>query len=78
VIGYAQSLLVMERFGYPDFVSATADQLVAGQYTDRPQLRPIFEAIIAAAQRLGAVVQVRKTYVSLLAPRRSFARVLSS
>src|SRR5438552_14668846 len=35
VIGYAQTLLVMERFGYPDFMTATADELIDGQYADR-------------------------------------------
>ena len=76
VTGYAQSLLVMERFGYPDFLLASADELIQGQYADRPQLRPIFEAIIDAAAGLGEViVQTRKTYVSLMSPRRTFARV---
>src|SRR2546428_193649 len=49
VTGYAQSLLVMERFGYPDFLLATADELIDGQYADRAQLRPIFDALIDAA-----------------------------
>src|SRR2546425_2586400 len=53
VTGYAQSLLVMERFGYPDFLLATADELIDGQYSDRPQLRPIFDALIDAAVGLG-------------------------
>jgi hypothetical protein len=76
VTGYAQSLLVMERFGYPDFLIASADQLIDGQYADRPQLRPIFDAIIDAAAALGEViVQTRKTYVSLVSPRRTFARI---
>jgi hypothetical protein len=76
VTGYAQSLLVMERFGYPAFLLASADELIQGQYADRPQIRPIFDAIIAAAAGLGEVViQTRKTYVSLLTPRRTFARV---
>jgi hypothetical protein len=76
VTGYAQSLLVMERFGYPDFLVATADELVEGQYADRPQLRPIFDAIIHSALALGDVaIQARKTYVSLVSPRRTFARV---
>jgi len=76
VTGYAQSLLVMERFGYPDFLVASADELVDGQYTDRPQLRPIYAAILEAAAGLGEViVQTRKTYVSLVTPRRTFARV---
>jgi hypothetical protein len=76
VTGYAQSLLVMERFGYPDFLLASADDLIDGQYADRPQLRPIFEAIIDAAAGLGEVtIQTRKTYVSLVTPRRTFARI---
>jgi Domain of unknown function (DUF5655) len=76
VTGYAQSLLVMERFGYPDFFLASADELVEGQYEDRPHLRPIFNAIIDAAAGLGDVtIQARKTYVSLVSPRRTFARV---
>jgi hypothetical protein len=79
VTGYAQSLLVMERFGYPDFFLASADELIEGQYADRPQLRPIFEAIISAAAGLGEVViQTRKGYVSLVTPRRTFARVQPS
>lgn len=76
VSGYVQSLLVMERFGYPDFLLASADELVGEQYADRPQLRPICDAIISAAMGLGAVVvQARKTYISLLTPRRTFARI---
>src|SRR5437667_1794414 len=73
---YAQSLLVMERFGYPDFLLASADELVDGQYADRPQLRPIFDALIDAVAGLGNVtIQARKTYVSLVSPRRTFARI---
>jgi hypothetical protein len=76
VTGYAQSLLVMERFGYPDFLLASAEDLIDGQYADRPKLRPIFDAIIEAAAALGAVtIQARKTYVSLVTPRRTFARI---
>ena len=76
VTGYAQNLLVMERFGYPDFMQASARQLIEGQYADRPQLRPIFEAILGAAAGLGEVtIQARKTYVSLVTPRRTFGRV---
>lgn len=76
VTGYAQSLLVMERFGYPDFLLATADELIEKQYADRAHLRPIYDAIIIAAERHGElVIQARKTYVSLVTPRRTFARV---
>jgi hypothetical protein len=66
----------MERFGYPDFYLSSADELVDGQYADRPQLRPIFDAILEAALGLGEVIiQARKTYVSLVTPRRTFARL---
>jgi len=76
VTGYAQSLLVMEKFGYPDFMQASADDLVASQYADRRELRPIYDAIIDAAIELGdVVIQTRKTYVSLVTPRRTFVRV---
>ena len=76
VTGYGQSLLVMERFGYPDFVVASADQLIDQQYADRSHLRPIYDAIVTAASRCGEVaIQARKTYVSLVTPRRTFARI---
>jgi Domain of unknown function (DUF5655) len=76
VTGYAQSLLVMERFGYPDFVLAGADQLIRQQYADRRQLRPIYDSIVRAATKLGEVIiQARKTYVSLVSTRRTFARI---
>ena len=76
VTGYAQNLLVMERFGYPDFMQASAEELIQGQYADRPQLRPIFETILGAVAGLGEVtIQARKTYVSLMTTRRTFARV---
>jgi hypothetical protein len=76
VTGYAQSLLVMERFGYPDFVLASADQLIDQQYADRPHLRPIYDAVVSVATRCGdVIIQARKTFVSLITPRRTFARV---
>jgi hypothetical protein len=76
VTGYAQALLVMEQFGYPDFLLASPDQLIDAQFADRPSLRPIFDAVVAAASEIGPViVQARKTYVSLVSPRRTFARV---
>lgn len=76
VTGYAQALLVWERFGYPDFLTADADELIAGQYADRPQLRPVLDAVLAALPALGPVtVQARKTFVSLVTPRRTFAVV---
>ena len=34
VTGYPQMLLVMERLGYPDYLEATADELIDRQYAD--------------------------------------------
>ena len=76
VTGYAQALLVWESFGYPGFMTADGDELIAAQYADRPQLRPILEAVLAAVADFGPVtVQARKTFVSLVTPRRTFAVV---
>jgi hypothetical protein len=78
VTGYARQLLVMERFGYPDFLTASAQDLIEAQYAHRPNLRPIYEAIIAATWNLGeCVIQARKGFVSFLTPRRTFARVIA-
>ena len=55
---------------------ADADELINGQYADRPGLRPVLDAVLAAAPALGPVtVQARKTIVSLVSPRRTFAAV---
>jgi hypothetical protein len=60
----------------PDFLTADADELIAGQYADRPALRPVLDAVLAALPALGPVtVQARKTIVSLVSPRRTFAAV---
>lgn len=76
VTGYPQMMLVMERFGYPSFLTASADELIDGQYHDRPELRPILDAILARAATIGEVaVQARKGYVSLVTPKRTFAAV---
>ena len=76
VTGYAEQLLVMEHFGYPDFFSSSADELIDGQYADRQHLRPIYEAVVASARAFGElVIQARKGYVSLLTSKRTFARV---
>ena len=76
VSGYARQLLLMERFGYPDFVAADANGLIDAQYSDRQHLRPVYDAIVKAAADVGEIViQARKGYVSILTPRRTFARV---
>jgi Family of unknown function (DUF5990)/Domain of unknown function (DUF5655) len=66
--------------GGPDPSSAAAAteaaELIASQYGDRPQLRPVLDAVLAALPALGPVtVQARKTLVSLATPRRAFAVV---
>jgi hypothetical protein len=51
----------------PGFLTAYADELVSGQYADRPALRPVLDAVLAAAPALGPVtVQARKSCVSLV------------
>ena len=65
-----------QRFGSPDYLTAEAGELIEGQYADRPQLRPILDAVLSLLPALGpATVQVRKTIVSLVCPRRTFAVV---
>jgi hypothetical protein len=79
ITGYGQMLLVMERFGYPAFLTASADDLVDAQYADRAGLRPVYDAAVTAALGLGEVhVQARKGYVSLVGPRRTFAVLQAS
>jgi hypothetical protein len=79
VTGYQQMLLVMERFGYPDYLLATSDELLDHQYHDRPALRPILDAVVAVAATFGDIdIQARKTYTTLLTPRRTFAVVRPS
>jgi hypothetical protein len=57
-------------------LAADAEELIAGQYADRPQLRPVLDAVLAVLPVLGPVtVQARKTIVSLVSPRRTFAVV---
>jgi hypothetical protein len=58
----------------PGFMTTGADELIDAQYADRPQLRPVLDAVLAALPALGQVtVQARKTMVSLAGPRRTFA-----
>jgi hypothetical protein len=78
VTGYPQMLLVMERFGYPDFLLASADELIDAQYADRPALRPVLDRLMAALPGSDVTVQARKTYVALVTPRRTFAQVRAS
>jgi Family of unknown function (DUF5990)/Domain of unknown function (DUF5655) len=60
----------------PGLLPADAVPLIDGQYADRPQLRPILDAVLAALPALGPVkVEARRTIVSLVSPRRAFAWV---
>ena len=76
VTGYPAMLLGYETFGYPDYLQASADELIDGQYRDRPAIRPIYDGLIAELPKVGEVeVQARKTYVALLGPKRTFASI---
>lgn len=77
VTGYPQMLLVFETFGYPEMFTATASELFDAQYADRPALKPVAERVIELALLAGpdVTVQMRKTYVSLVGPRRTFSQI---
>jgi hypothetical protein len=68
--GYPAMLLGFETFGYPDYLEASADELIDGQYRDRPAIRPIYDRLIEHLPDVGEVeVQARKTYVALIGPK---------
>lgn len=76
VDGYPAMFLGYETFGYPDYLQASADELIDGQYRDKPAIRPIYDALMAELPNVGAVeVQARKTYVALIGPKRTFASI---
>jgi hypothetical protein len=58
VAGYPQQLLVFETFGYPAFLTATADDLIDAQHADRPALRPIMDRLIEVAEALDGPGQI--------------------
>lgn len=74
VTGYASNAVEWKVLGYPESFLKDADELLEAQYPDRPQLRPIADALLAWAESRGATVQMRKTVASLMA-RRKFAQV---
>ena len=64
----------MIQTGEPELLTEVSDELLDAQYRDRAQLRPILDAVVAVAGAFGPVdVQARKTYTTLLTPRRTFA-----
>jgi uncharacterized protein DUF5655 len=76
VTGYPAMLLVHETFGYPDYLKRDADELIDGQYRDRPSLVPIYDRLVDAFLGLGAVeLQARKTYVAIIGPKRTFGSI---
>ncbi|UKA54091.1 DUF5655 domain-containing protein [Arthrobacter sp. FW305-BF8] len=76
ITGYAQYAVSWEMFGYPEFMLRDADELLDGQYTDHPNLRPIANTLLAwAAAHPGVEIQMRKGYISLHTSRRKFAQV---
>ena len=76
VDGYPAMLLGFETFGYPDYLEASADELIDGQYRDKPAIRPIYDRLIEHLPDVGEVeVQTRKTYVALIGPKRTFASI---
>ena len=61
---------------HPSLLTTEAEGLIAGQYRDRPRLRAVLDAVLAALPALGPVtVQARGTIVSFVTPRRTFAVV---
>ena len=77
VTGYPAMLLVMERFGYPDYLQSSAEELIENQYADRPSTRPIYDAFLALLPDVGEIeVQARKTYVAFLTPKRTFSALV--
>ena len=75
--GRGQDAVIWAAFGLPEFFTASGDELVAAQYADRPQLRPVADAVFAAVSGwTGLELQARKTYVALRTQRRMFAQVV--
>jgi hypothetical protein len=63
-----------ESFADPKLM--VSDELVDLQYANRTHLRPVYDEIINLAMDCGdVVIRVRKTHVSLVAPKRTFARI---
>ena len=60
----------------PGLLTPEAVRLIEGQYADRPHLRSILDTVLVTLPALGEVtVEARRTLVSLVTPRRTFAVV---
>lgn len=76
VTGYNLMSVDWEVFGLPGFFLSSADELYDAQYADRPALRAVADRILLWAEETPeAVIQMRKTYVSLQTSRRKFAQL---
>jgi hypothetical protein len=76
VTGYGAMAAGRQVFGYPESFLKSGEELIAGQYADRPALRPIAERLMALSVSFeGVWLQARKTYVSVCWPRRKFAQI---
>lgn len=64
----------------PAGLSTDDEALIDRQYRDRPHLRPVLDAVLDALPDLGGpvTVQPRRTLVSLVTPRRTFAVVMAT
>jgi hypothetical protein len=82
VTGHPQQLLVFERFGCPEFLVASADELIDGHYADRVHLRPISTACWmkppASARSRCRLARATSPWSGLAAPLRWFAPPRSS
>lgn len=60
----------------PESPTASADDLLADQYGDRPALRPVLDALLLAGTAIGeTAVRVRGTDVTLVGPKRQYALI---
>ncbi|NJC23473.1 hypothetical protein BJ994_002549 [Arthrobacter pigmenti] len=76
ITGYSAIAVEWELLGYPETFLRSAEELLAGQYADRPALRPTADRVLAWAVAAENVeIQLRKTYASLQTPRRKFAQL---
>ena len=66
VTGYPQMLLVMERFGYPDYLLTSAEDLIDNQYADRPATRPIYDALLTLLPEISVDLETRAGQVRLI------------
>ncbi|MBO0814775.1 MAG: hypothetical protein J2P30_06445 [Actinobacteria bacterium] len=68
--------VLRDAVGGDDRALREAEELIDGQYDDRPQLRAVLDRVLTALPPLGPVtVLARRTVVSLSTPRRVFAVV---